>query len=104
LNTYFKISDLGPLFYFLGITTTRDEAGRHLSQECYTEEIFRRFQFTSSHSISTATKFKEDTGVLLSQQDATLYRSIVDSMYPMLATRPDLVYVRRVFEPTSSYT
>jgi hypothetical protein len=97
LQTRFEMSDLGPLSYFLGIAVTRDNNGLHLSQERYAEEILRRFQFSSCHPVSTplstGTKLRKDSGALLSQQDATLYRSIVGSiMYLMLATRPDLAY------------
>jgi len=97
LNIHFEMSDLDPLSYFLGIAVTPDENGLHLSQERNAEEILRRFQFSSSHPCSTpvspGTKLRKESGALLSQYDATLYRSIVGSiMYLMLATRPDLSY------------
>jgi len=97
LNIRFELSDLGPLSYFLAIAVTRDENGLHLSQERYAEKILRQFQFSSSHSFSTplspGTKLRKESVALLSQQDSTLYRSIIGSiMYPMLASRPDLSY------------
>ena len=98
VNLHFEMSDLGTLSYFLRIATTRDDNRLHLSLEWYAEEIFRRFQFSSSHHCSTplspGTKLRKDSGALLSQHDATLYGSIFGSiMYLMLPTRPELSYV-----------
>jgi len=97
LNIRFEMSDLGPLSYFLRFAFTWDENGLHFSQERYAEEILRWFQFSSSHPCSTplgpGMKLRKEFGALLSQHDATLYRSIVGSiMYLILATRPDLSY------------
>jgi hypothetical protein len=107
LNIRFEMSDHGPVSYFLGIAFTRDENGLHLSQVRYAEEILRRFQCSSSHHCSTplspGTKLKKEYGDLLSQHDATLYRSIFRSiMYLMLATRPDLSYAVGVVSQFSS--
>jgi len=95
LNIRFEMSDLGPLSHFLRIVVTRGENGLHQSHEQYAEEILRRFQFSSSHPCSTplspGTKLRKESGAVLSQHDATVYRSIIGSMmYLMLATRPDL--------------
>jgi len=97
LNIRFEMSVLGPLYYFLGIAVTRDGNGLYLSQEHYAEEIHRQFQFSSSHlcsnPFSPGIKLRNESEALLSQHDATLYRSIVGSiMYLMLATRPYLSY------------
>jgi hypothetical protein len=97
LNIHFEMSDFGPLSCFLAIAVPQDENGLHLSLEQYAEEILPRFQFSCSHpcstSLSPGTKFRQDSGALLSQYDATLYRSISGLIiYLMLATMPDLSY------------
>jgi hypothetical protein len=97
LNIRFQMSDLGPLSYFIGIAVTQDENGLHLSEERYADEILRRFQFSSSHPgstpISQGTNLRTVSGALLSQPDATIYRSIIGSIMDlMLATMPGLSY------------
>ena len=82
---------------FLGIAVTRDENGLHLWQEWYAQEILPLFHFSSTHHCSTlfspGTKLRTKSGAVLSQHDATLYRSIVGSMmYLILADWPYLSY------------
>ncbi|KAL8119578.1 hypothetical protein AgCh_016904 [Apium graveolens] len=41
LGTYFKIKDLGPLTYFLGLELTRSVKGLYLHQHKYTNDIIK---------------------------------------------------------------
>ena len=62
LKDTFKMKDLGPIHWFLGLEITRDRMQRSISisQSRYVSDIVERFGFTNSRPISTpiATSFR----------------------------------------------
>ena len=100
LSERFKMSDLGPCGYYLGMTVTRDRAHRtlKLGQSAYIEKILRDqglwecnpnkvpISPSSSHSPSP-------TGYTADSKSLKAYQSGVGSlMYVMLGTRPDIAF------------
>lgn len=49
----FALKDLGPLHYFLGIQTIRDQHGLHLSQSTYVHDLFMGLNMTHLKPTST---------------------------------------------------
>jgi hypothetical protein len=54
ISKKFKLTNLGPILWLLGIAITRDEANRtlSLSQQAYIESILRRYNFTDCKPLS----------------------------------------------------
>jgi len=100
LSNAFRMKDLGPCKYFLGIQISRDRPNRriHLSQGTYIEKILRIFDMINSAPKSTPM----ETNALQNlpknlekalEDDIREYQSILGSlMYPMTQTRPDLAF------------
>lgn len=102
LEKRFKIRDLGPLSYFLGISVKRHRPSRilSLSQEVYISEMLKTFNMEDSKAVSTPEgdlDLEMPLNLTELQCSSTLYRSIVGSlMYAMIATRPDIANAVRV--------
>ena len=93
----YRMSDLGEVNWFLGITFSMGETFISMDQSKYISKILERFQMTDCIPVKTPceTCFN-DTMKTDSQELAGshLYREIVGSLiYVMIATRPDLSFV-----------
>lgn len=94
LSDCFKMKDLGPLKYFLGIEVARSSAGLFLCQRKYTLDIISEagllgakpsgFPIEQNHKLGLA------SGELL--EDPELYRRLVGRLLYLAVTRPDLAY------------
>jgi len=94
LNNCFRIKDLGPLKYFLGIEVGRNAKGLFLCQRKYALEIIEEcglfgaklveFPMKTNHKLGVA------TGPLLS--DPTQYRRLVGRLIYLTLIRPELSY------------
>jgi len=93
----FPVKDLGPLSYFLGIEVASNSMGMTLTQHQYVGDILCRIHMENCRPISTplcaTDKLCHDSGVLLGERDAFLYRSIVSALQYLALTRPDLSFV-----------
>jgi len=97
LKSTFKMKDLGPIHWFLGLEITRDRS-RHLisvSQTRYVSDVIEHFGFTNARPISTPIAVNFRLPRLDSPEvNVRDYQSRIGSiMYAMLGTRPDIAYV-----------
>lgn len=102
ISKNFKIKDLGPLKYIVGIEIIRDRANRKimLTQRQYIKDILKRFNMSDCKEISTPLNVsmklcKLGSAVSNTTEDKTKgpYLEAVGSIiYAMIATRPDLAF------------
>ncbi|EGO04984.1 hypothetical protein SERLA73DRAFT_82563, partial [Serpula lacrymans var. lacrymans S7.3] len=104
LSLHFKLRDLGPTSYLLGISITRDLSNRtiSLSQHQYTLDILERFGMKDCKPVSTPM----DPGLRLTKDmspktssDAALMKDI-----PYLAAVGALMYLATTTHPDIAYT
>ncbi|XP_021979131.1 uncharacterized mitochondrial protein AtMg00810-like [Helianthus annuus] len=109
LNTEFKLKDLGPLSYFLGIEVLHSSAGFFLSQTKYAYDILARADHLDSKPVATplsSTDYFSTPGTPF--HDPTLYQSLVGALQYFTITRPDLSYAvnqasQFLHNPTTSH-
>ena len=100
LNAEFKMSDLGRICYYLGMTVVRDRANRilRLGQSAYIERFLRHHGMWESKPQSTpmetsAKLTPAEEGYTAPAELLKTYQSAVGSlMYAMLGTRPDIAF------------
>ena len=97
LKDNFKMKDLGPLTYFLGIEFNCSPGKISMKQTKYIERILEKFRLENCNPKSLPcatginTELSEGSKLL---HDVTLYREMVGSLiYVMTGTRPDICYV-----------
>jgi hypothetical protein len=95
LHKFFRIKDLGPLKYFLGIEVARSKIGILLNQRKYCLELIAEHGLTGCKPTSTpidpSTKLLIDDGELHS--DPTLYRRLIGRLLYLTNTRPNLSFI-----------
>lgn len=96
ISRRFKMKDLGPLEWILGVKIRRDRPRRRLeiSQTAYIEQMLKRFGMEECKAVATPSE-----GVLnrMSSEDGgkpnKLYMSLVGSLlYAAMITRPDIAF------------
>jgi len=103
MNAKYKLTDLGPAHWLLGIKITRDLANNSisLSQEAYIESIITRFNFNdlkpSSIPIDPSAPLSKSQSPSKLEDIAKMknvpYREAVGSlMYAAMGTRPDIAF------------
>ncbi|GJZ07879.1 ribonuclease H-like domain-containing protein [Tanacetum coccineum] len=93
LHEEFAMTDLDPLNYFLGISSTRTTSGIFLSQKKYATEILKRAQMLNCNPCRTPVDTEKKIGPEGSPvTDPTLYRSLTGALQYLTFTRPDLSY------------
>ena len=99
LASHFKIKDLGPLKYFLGIEAARSDKGIYLNQRKYTLDIIKDVGLEHSRTASVP---MEQNHTLLGNKvspfliDPAPYRRLVGRLIYLTITRPDLSYAVHV--------
>ncbi|KAK3014383.1 hypothetical protein RJ639_009157 [Escallonia herrerae] len=98
LNDCFKLKDLGPLKYFLGIEAARGPRGLFLSQRKYALDIL--FESGLSASKPAAFPMEQNHGLALAGgpllSDPGPYRRLIGRLVYLTITRPDICYVVHV--------
>ena len=100
LNQKFKMTDLGPCAYYLGMEVSRDRPRRvlRLSQRGYLEKVLKEFKCwrTDARTIPMRVDHRLDAAppeYSASNVFKKKYQSAVGSlMYAMLGTRPDIAF------------
>lgn len=94
LKSFFKLRDLGPLKYFLGLEIARSSSGISLCQRKYSLEMLTSTGMLackpSSVPMTPNLKLSKTEGELI--PDAALYRRIVGRLMYLTITRPDISY------------
>jgi hypothetical protein len=104
MTELFKMSDLGPLHYYLGVEVKQQADGISLNQRNYAAKVLEK----AGMSDCNPCKIPMEPRLKLSKEstsppvEATMYRSLVGSLRCLVNIRPDLAfsvgYVRRFME------
>ena len=99
LKERFKMKDLGPVSWFLGIQFKQTSSGISMNQSHYLLGVLERFQMSDCKPRSTPCEPKFDVNDDSeiddnSSDDVRRYREIIGSLiYAMSCTRPDLAWI-----------
>ncbi|WVZ94772.1 hypothetical protein U9M48_040631 [Paspalum notatum var. saurae] len=94
MKKLFKMSDLGPLSYYLGIEVKQGQHGIELRQSAYADKLLEKAGMGRCNACATPMEVR----LQLSKQgtsptvDATMYRSLIGSLRYLLHTRPELTF------------
>jgi hypothetical protein len=91
----FKMSDLGLLQYYLGISVRHSAEGITLSQGAYAQKILEKVDLTGCNSRQTPmeTRLKLSKSSSEALVDATIFWSIVGSLRYLVNTQPNIAFV-----------
>lgn len=94
----FEMSDLGLMTYFLSMEINQSREVIFASQQKYANELLKKFKMESCKQVSTPLVqnlklSKEDKG---ENVNVTLYRSLIESLLYLTASRPDLLFAASV--------
>ncbi|THG94740.1 hypothetical protein EW145_g8084 [Phellinidium pouzarii] len=113
LEKHFKLHDLGPTSFLLGVRVERDRSKRllSLSQRQYIIDILERFEMSNCTTVTTPLPDGHRLSKAMAPKDAeeiafmktVPYRQLVGAlMYLAVATRPDISYAVGVLARFSS--
>ncbi|KAL4037051.1 hypothetical protein IC575_000634 [Cucumis melo] len=94
MKSEFEMSMVGELSCFLGLQIKQRSEGIFISQEKYAKNIVKKFRLEQSRhkrtSAATHVKITKDTnGTIVNHK---LYRSMIESLLYLIASRPDIAY------------
>jgi hypothetical protein len=94
MSREFEMSMMGELQYFLGLQIKKVKDGTFVHQTKYTKDMLRKFQMQDVKPMSTpvgstATLDADEDGEPVDQRE---YRSMIDSLLYLTATRPDIQF------------
>ena len=94
LDNHFRLKDLGPLRFFLGLEVARNNKGISVSHRPFTLQLLKDSGYLGSKPVSTPMepnlKLNNESGELLA--DPTSYRSLIGKLTYLTITRPDINY------------
>ncbi|XP_061989507.1 uncharacterized mitochondrial protein AtMg00810-like [Rosa rugosa] len=90
----FEMTDLGELHHFLGIEVQQSKEGIFMSQESYAKEVVMKFKMEHANPVVTPciTCLKLSKNGEGKSVNSTMFRSLVDNLMYLIATRPDIMY------------
>ena len=90
----FEMSMIGELSYFLGLQIKQLKNGTFVSQGKYIKDIIKKFGMSDSKVISTpmGTNDNLDCNASGNMMDQKLYRSMIESLLYVTASRPDVMF------------
>lgn len=99
----FLMVDMGPISFYLGLKTTRDQEKKtiKLSQPAYIEKVFEKFHLTRANMANSPMKelvfLTPQTGGEASPSKKERYQGITRLlMFSIVKTRPDIAYATSV--------
>lgn len=95
MSRKFEMSMMGELTFFLGFQIKQSKLGIFVHQTKYTNDLLRRFDMGTSKPVSTpmgstAMLDPDEDGEPVDQKE---YRSMIDSLLYLTASRPDIHFV-----------
>ena len=90
----FEMSMIGELNHFFGLQICQQESGIFISQSKYAKNLVEKFGLESSSSVRTpmSPNIKLTIDLLGMNVDSSLYRSMINSLLYLTASRPDISY------------
>nr|GEZ66447.1 retrovirus-related Pol polyprotein from transposon TNT 1-94 [Tanacetum cinerariifolium] len=93
MHSKFEMSMMGELKFFLGIQIHQSFRGIFINQAKYAQEILKKHGMTSCDSIGTPMATKHlDADLSETPIDQTKYRSTVEALMYLTASRPDIMH------------
>jgi hypothetical protein len=94
MESEFQMSMMGELTFFLGIQVKQTKQGTFVHQAKYTKDLMKKFNMTELKTVSTpmssaASLVPDEDGEAVDQRE---YRSMIDSLLYLTATRPDIQF------------
>ncbi|GJV72815.1 retrovirus-related pol polyprotein from transposon TNT 1-94 [Tanacetum coccineum] len=95
MSSKFQMSMMGQMSFFLGLQVSQSPGGIFINQSKFALEILKKFGMDSCDPVDTpmVDRLKLDEDSLEIPVDQTRFRSMVDSLMYLIASRPDLVFV-----------
>ncbi|MCH89491.1 putative copia-type polyprotein [Trifolium medium] len=92
----FAMTDLGKMKYFLGVEVNQCDQGIFIHQQKYGAEILKRFGMQDCNKVCSlilpgCKLVKDENGRAV---DATVYKQMIGCLMYLLATRPDMAFIR----------
>ncbi|GJX40607.1 hypothetical protein Tco_0255597 [Tanacetum coccineum] len=85
---------MGELKFFLGIQIHQSPRAIFINQAKYAQDILKKHGMTSCDSVGTLVATKLDSDLSETPVDQTKYRSMVEALMYLTASRPDIVHTR----------
>jgi hypothetical protein len=94
LASEFEMTDIGLMYYFLGLEVWQEPGHIFLGQGKYVCEILSRFQMGDSRPMTTPmiTNWKKLHAFESQLVDSTLYHQLIGSLMYLVNTRPDICF------------
>jgi hypothetical protein len=94
MSQEFEMSMIGELSFFLGLQVKQTKDGTFNCQSKYVNDLLKRFSMNNSKPIKTpmATNAHLDLDEGGNSVDLKLYRSMIDSLLYLTASRPDIIF------------
>ncbi|KAK8540598.1 hypothetical protein V6N13_027117 [Hibiscus sabdariffa] len=94
MSLVFEMTDVGLMYYYLGLEVEQFEDGIFISQNGYAKEVLKKFKMFDCNLVDTPM----ECGVKLSKfrngikEDPTLFKSLVGSLRYLTCTRHDILF------------
>jgi hypothetical protein len=94
MSREFEMSMMGELQFFLGLQIKQSKEGTFVHQAKYTKDIVRKFKMEDSKAMATPMSMTTalDADEEGEHVDQKVYRSMIESLLYLTATRPDIQF------------